>query len=414
MWFKWNEYQDQQDYQMKTVDVNNCGYLFLEVLGLNEDVVFVYKSVRGDLNIDKGEPHIGNWMRANGGKEVQNKSNLETNDSQHPNHWLSPVPNCNQIITSRNGKEYDPRAGIGIIIFNEEGELKLVAAEGRDGFKVSSAFVQGIKGAYWPSWLVWTLPPSSIPTTYFTYLFCAFVVSDATTYQLSITQLDDQWIGNFTTTFHRRIPSAKTFLAIGGGAASPYTFSNMWCAALEQEPLTSGKPRLLISAAVYFASNFLLAKVPYTYPGNAIREYVGSLNPMCFDYNGAWNTLTTRAHALIYDKSSKLKDPNDHGIGAPAVGVGPGNERIMQHKDIVDFNSANKAIVVYDNTTVSAYSYSGTHWIRYDVTISIGNKIRLRDDAKKSLKFISFAAFKVLFFGLGKLKFGAGPHSRRS
>nr|XP_027085066.1 class V chitinase-like [Coffea arabica] len=137
---------------------------------------------------------------------------------------------------------------------------------------------------------------------------------------------------------------------------------------------------------------FLLAELPYAYPGSAIRKYVDSLNPMCSDCHGAWNAAVTGAHALVYDKNGvpltkqvmgmpaygrtwQLKGPNDHG--APAVRVGPGNGGIMAYKDIVDFNLANKATtVVYDHTTVSTYSYTGTNWIGYDDTRSIKNKIR--------------------------------------
>ncbi|KAK2994327.1 hypothetical protein RJ640_009468 [Escallonia rubra] len=318
----------------------------------------------------------------------------------------------------------------------------------------------GIKGAYWPSWLAETLPPSTIPTSYFTHLFYAFVLPDATSYQLFVTQPDDQWMGNFTATLHAKNPSAKAFLSVGGANASPYTFSNMvgnsdnraafikssidvarrygfdgldldwespnnqqdmsnlavffreWRASVNKESLASGRPRILLSAAVYFASKFFLADVPWTYPGDAIKNYVDFVNPMCFDYRGGWDTTVTGSPALLYDNSSnistsfgisswiedgvpseklvmgmpmygktwQLKDANVHGIGAPANGTGPGNGGIMSYDDIVAFNSANGANVVYDNNTVSTYSYAGTNWIGYDDPTSITNKVKYAKD----------------------------------
>lgn len=102
---------------------------------------------------------------------------------------------------------------------------------------------------------------------------------------------------------------------------------------------------------------------------------------MCFDYCSAWKTSVAEAHALVYDKSSnvstsyensswkknapstkavmgmpaysrtwQLKDANDHDIEAPAGGVGPRNEGITEYEDMVDFKSANKATMVYDNS----------------------------------------------------------------
>lgn len=128
---------------------------------------------------------------------------------------------------------------------------------------------------------------------------------------------------------------------------------------------------------------------------------------MCFDYHGNWDTSVTGEHALLFDAATnvstshgieswkmagvppeklvmglplygrtwKLKDPNKNGIGAAAVGVGPGTNGTMTYSGIVDFNSANGAYVVYDDVTVSTYSYKGSDWIGYDGPISLANKI---------------------------------------
>ncbi|KAL5772799.1 hypothetical protein ACOSQ2_012723 [Xanthoceras sorbifolium] len=47
-----------------------------------------------------------------------------------------------------------------------------------------------------------------------------------------------------------------------------------WRAAVEFESELYGKPRLLLSAAVYFSPEFFLSDVPRIYPGVAIRSYV--------------------------------------------------------------------------------------------------------------------------------------------
>ncbi|CAN4084465.1 unnamed protein product [Withania somnifera] len=311
----------------------------------------------------------------------------------------------------------------------------------------------GIKGAYWPSWLTGKAPSSSIPTAYFTHIFYAFAVPDNTSFQLLISKADEQSMTNFTSTIHSHSPAMKVMLSIGGDTGSPILPSmtscqdnraafikstinvarnfgfdgldldwefpiqseNMhnlalllkeWRLAINKEPLTSSKPPLILSAAVYFSPNALLSGT--FYPGQALSSYLDFLSPMCYNYQGSWDTSATGAPALLYDKSSnistsygisawkqngipsaklvmgiplygntwKLKDPNDHGIGSPAVGVGPGVQGQMSYDDIVTFNSENNASVVYNNETVSTYSYAGTNWIGYDDTNSITAKIK--------------------------------------
>ncbi|XP_060170307.1 class V chitinase CHIT5-like [Lycium barbarum] len=78
----------------------------------------------------------------------------------------------------------------------------------------------------------------------------------------------------------------------------------------------------------------------------------------------------------LYGNTRELKDPNYHGIGAPAVGAGPGTQGEMSYDDIVMFNSENNATIGYNNETVSTYSYAGTNWIGYGDTNSITAKIK--------------------------------------
>ncbi|XVF35516.1 hypothetical protein REPUB_Repub18cG0152500 [Reevesia pubescens] len=71
-----------------------------------------------------------------------------------------------------------------------------------------------------------------------------------------------------------------------------------WRHAVECETSDSGKPTLVLSAAVYFASR--------TYPGHAIAKYLDFVNPMCFDYHGSWDPSVTGEHALLYDKTNNI------------------------------------------------------------------------------------------------------------
>ncbi|KAK4479486.1 hypothetical protein RD792_015000 [Penstemon davidsonii] len=315
---------------------------------------------------------------------------------------------------------------------------------------------RGIKGAYWQAWQANTLPASGIPTSYFTHIFYAFVLVDATSFQILTTQSDEQWMVDFTSSLHAANPPAKAILSIGGAGANSAIFSNMvsnsdnraafihssidlarkhsfdgldldweypsnpqdmsnlallykeWRSAINHDSLASGKPRLLLSSAVYFNSNlFTPGNVLRTYPGDAIRTYVDFVSPMCYDYHGGWDPSATGAHAALYDKTSnistsygismwkgdkvpsmklvmglpvygrtwQLKDRNVHGIGAPAVGTGPGGG-VLIYSAVVGFNSDNNATVVFDRETGSTYSYAGTNWVGYDDVVSIGFKIK--------------------------------------
>ncbi|KAM7472956.1 hypothetical protein LguiA_011139 [Lonicera macranthoides] len=251
-------------------------------------------------------------------------------------------------------------------------------------------------------------PPSSIPTQYFTHLFYAFLVPDPTTYQLSLTPLDHQWMGNFTTTLHVKRSKLKALVSIGGGTYSdnhaaliksavsvarqhgfdglnldwefpntPLEMFNLatlfteWWDSVNKESLGSGKPPLLLSATVYFSFSFLLSNTPRTYPGDAIKYYLDFVSPMCFDYHGAWDTSTTGAHALFYDNSGifsmdkewcAIKEASDGGANVwQNMGVQGGERARDQSSSSGDWPGKEW----------------GTIWIGYDNASSIAKKVEL-------------------------------------
>ncbi|PON99203.1 1,4-alpha-glucan-branching enzyme [Trema orientale] len=178
-----------------------------------------------------------------------------------------------------------------------------------------------------------------------------------------------------------------------------------WRGALTFDSIISRKPSLLLTSAVYFASRFLFDE-PRSYPGQVMSQYLDWVSPMCFDYHGSWENFTGLQSALydpnsnistvfgirswlesgipahkivmglpMYGRTWKLKDPNVSGVGAPAVGVGPG-EGVLVYYQIVDFNKKNKAVVAFDWQAKSFYSYAGDSWVGYEDVDSIGLKVR--------------------------------------
>ncbi|ERN17223.1 hypothetical protein AMTR_s00044p00174560 [Amborella trichopoda] len=314
-----------------------------------------------------------------------------------------------------------------------------------------------IKAAYWPSSTDSYQPPLSIDTTYFTHLYYAFIEMDPLTFKLRVSPNESVLLSEFTAAIKLRDPRVKTLVSIGGGGSNSTAFALMasskpsrqifiestievartfgfhgldldwefpanpdemaslaklfieWRGAIETEAYSSRRPRLLLTAAVYFSPHFFLSDTPRSYPSKAIKYHLDWVNAMCFDYRGAWDTSETGAHAALYDPKSnvstsygidawlgsglpqsmlvmglplyghtwKLKDPNVHGIGAPAVGVGPGGDTgVLTYTQVVQFSCTNNATVVYDRTTVSTYLYAGHSWVGYDDARSTIGKIR--------------------------------------
>ncbi|XWS72597.1 hypothetical protein CRYUN_Cryun02cG0053600 [Craigia yunnanensis] len=248
-------------------------------------------------------------------------------------------------------------------------------------------------------------------------------------------------MGNFTAALHVKNPPAKAMLSIEGANSGTGTFSNMvsnpdnraafikstiatarkygfdgpdidwefpsnpddmsnlsvlfkeWRHAVQSEASGSGKPPLLLSAAVYFASR--------TYPGHAIAKYLDFVNPMCFDYHGSWDTSVTDEQAQLYDKSSnnisllaqvmnmEIEGPKRTWDWSTCCWSWAGNNGVLLYKEIVTYNAGHPAHVVSDGDTVSEYSYSGTDWIGYDGPTSVAKKAN-------SVMFYVFGSIKCM------------------
>ncbi|KAH6794374.1 hypothetical protein C2S52_004851 [Perilla frutescens var. hirtella] len=182
-----------------------------------------------------------------------------------------------------------------------------------------------------------------------------------------------------------------------------------WRAEVEKEAGATGSPPLLLTAAVYYSADTFLSGVQRSYPAASVSKNLDWINVMNYDYHGAWNTSFTGAQAALFDPKSnisssyglgswirvgvprsklimglplygrtwQLKDRNVHGVGAEAVDVGPGWNKtgVLTYAEVVEFNKANKAKVVYDVETVSVYSLAGDYWVGYDDKRTVAVKI---------------------------------------
>ncbi|KAI3811288.1 hypothetical protein L1987_21009 [Smallanthus sonchifolius] len=179
-----------------------------------------------------------------------------------------------------------------------------------------------------------------------------------------------------------------------------------WRVAVNEEAQSTGNSKLLLSAATYYKP-VIPWDVVHTYPVESINNNLDWINAMCYDYHGSWDVTATGYLAALYDPNGDvstsdglqswinagiqreklvmglplygrtwtLQDPTVDGIGAPAVGLGPGNDGAMLYSEVLEFNAQNNAKVVFDEPTVSYYSVVGTSWIGYDDVESVKLKI---------------------------------------
>ncbi|CAI9760590.1 unnamed protein product [Fraxinus pennsylvanica] len=180
-----------------------------------------------------------------------------------------------------------------------------------------------------------------------------------------------------------------------------------WRLEVQLEAKTTKRPPLLLTAAVYFSANLFLSGPYRSYPATSITKNLDWINVMNYDYHGSWEPSITGAHSALFDSKTNistsyglgswiksgvpksklimglplygktwlLKDSKSHGVGSPAIDVGPGDQGVLTFAEIEQFNRDHKAKVEYDLESVSMYSVAGTTWIGYDDTLSVTMKI---------------------------------------
>lgn len=358
----------------------------------------------------------------------------------------------------------------------------------------SSAGQNAVKAAYWFSGS--NFPVADIDSTLFTHLFCAFADLNSQNFQVTVSSENQARFSSFTRTVQQKNPAVKALLSIGGGNASKESFAAMasqaasrksfidssinlarslnfhgldidweypdnaqmsdfgtllteWRSAVAAEARSSGKPALLLTAAVTYSANYFGA----INPTSAISNSLDWTNVMAYDffYNDdrtgsritgppaalfspdrsqvsgdsgirAWiqSGLSPKKIVLgfpFFGHSLQLANANNHGFWAPTSGVVNGGT--MSYKEIRQFIMSTNATKVFNATVVSDYCYKGTTWIGYDDTQSVNTKVKYAKDngllgyfawqisqddnwilSREGLyKFASFTSF-VLFFKL--------------
>ncbi|MFS7929104.1 putative chitinase [Helianthus anomalus] len=191
-----------------------------------------------------------------------------------------------------------------------------------------------------------------------------------------------------------------------------------WRVAVDKEVNGKCQPTLLLSAATYYKP-VIPWDVVHRYPVESIDKNLDWINAMCYDYHGPWTredptgTLAalfeptgTLADLFdptghistsgglqswigagigrkklvmglpLYGRSWRLQNPTVNGLGAPAVGAGPGGEEgYMSYAQVNQFNGQVNARAVFDEATQSYYSVAGPYWITYDTVATMTRKM---------------------------------------
>ncbi|KAL1205248.1 Class V chitinase [Cardamine amara subsp. amara] len=292
---------------------------------------------------------------------------------------------------------------------------------------------------------------ANIDSSLFTHIFCAYADLDAHTHHVFVSSAHNFKFSGFTTSVQGGNPQVKALLSISGGKAVFKSMANKpksrksfidssiliarsmgfhgldlawqypnsseemsdfgqllkeWRSAVDDESNRTGNDCLLLTAAVYYTSEYNSA----SYPIQAIKDSLDWVNIIAYDFYTPESSTVTAAAAGLYDPTKAertcgefglthwlnaglpekkavfgfsyagwawtLKDGKDHGYDAAAKGVAFPPDGSIDYSQIKTFITSDQATPYHDPNVVGDYCYSGKTWIAYDDTLCITAKVQ--------------------------------------
>ncbi|CAL9226116.1 unnamed protein product [Arabidopsis halleri] len=296
-----------------------------------------------------------------------------------------------------------------------------------------------VKATYW--FAESESPVADIDSSLFTHLFCAFADINTLTYQVIVSSRNKPKFSTFTQTVQRRNPTVRTLLSIGGDFTYNFAFASMasnptsrklfigssiklarsyglhgldlnwkypstttemgdfgkllreWRLAVVAEARSSGKPCLLLTAAVFYSFSYYSV----VHPVQAVADSLDWVNLVAYDFYDSGSSRVTCSPAPLYDPITA--GPScDAGVRAWTQAGLPSKKAVLgfpfygyawcltdakNHNYYANSSGPailpdvdNKATTVYNSTLVQNHCYAKKTWIGYDDNQSIVTKVR--------------------------------------
>uniref|UniRef100_A0A1J3IRJ9 Chitotriosidase-1 n=1 Tax=Noccaea caerulescens TaxID=107243 RepID=A0A1J3IRJ9_NOCCA len=293
-----------------------------------------------------------------------------------------------------------------------------------------------------------------IDSTLFTHLFCAFADLDPHTHKVVVSSAHDYIFSTFTYTVKQKNSQVQTLLSIGGKNADKSAFAAMasyqtsrkafidssieiarkggfhgldlaweypsndvemtnfgklvqeWRVAIKNESDLTDRLPLLLTAAVYYSSDYNSA----SYPIKEIVDNLDWVNLIAYDFYGPGWSPVTGPTAALFDHSKppgpsadgglkkwieaglpgkkavlgfpyvgwawSLQDVDENGYDAPTTGAALSSDGSINYSQVRNYIVDNGAAVTHNQMVTGDYCYAGPIWIGYDDNQTVVHKVK--------------------------------------